>query len=936
MFQQQVGSVALRGIAGPLTGQTVPFQASSFTVGRDNANTLKTDDNDLSVSRSHAQFSFHNGQWFVKNITQNNKITVNYRVLQAQEQSALNDQDKIIIGTYTFLFCIYPARPQAQPNPQPQPRPQVQPQPTNTHQAAQGYVQPLPLSPYLPTERAPDLGRPAQPSLPSIEVSTNTNTNKRQYPISPAQQVFTIGRDPASDIVINEPVVSAHHFQIIRERNQLVLVHPHPTAQRTTNGFLFQGKHHQGGESFRHTLHNGDVFRIGNAQGTLVTLTFNDGSGTTQVAAPEIPPIRLGAAQITIGRQPGNDVMLTHPQVSAQHARLVREGNTYRIMDMGSTNHVYVNGQRVSNYLLKLQDVMRIGPYELVYTGTQLVQRGNSKSIRIDVKNIWQYGDKKKVLLNDISLVIPAGKFVAVVGGSGAGKSTLMDALNGVRPAQSGQVLYNGQDYYRSRASFSTQLGYVPQFDIIHKNLSVERALYYTAKMRLPSDMPNDDIKQRIDEVLNDVDMVSFRDRPIHTLSGGQQKRVSIALELLSEPNVLFLDEPTSGLDPGLDRKMMLLLRTLADKKGHTIVLVTHATNNISNCDLVCFLAPGGHLAYYGPPDEAKTYFSVSDFADIYGLLETEDGKQWESKYKQSPYYQQFVTQPLLQGSQNNQTMVGSSQKGHPWKQFRLQSLRYIELLKNDGKNLAVLLLQAPIIAAILAILIYYMLGRNVFTASPLAINAEQTLFIMAFVAVFFGCNNAAREIVKEEKIYRRERMVNLGIAPYLLSKIAVLGILSLIQSAILTFVVNAISHFQQGVLFAPALEVYITLALTSLAGMMLGLMISSRAANVDQANSIISIILAPQIIFSGVIFELSGTGAQIVGGLFATRWAMIAAGSSIGLKYRLMGVDSFSYQHTVGHVLLAWFMLLVMIVVFGCLTAWFLKQKDSRPFKAQ
>jgi ABC-type multidrug transport system ATPase subunit/pSer/pThr/pTyr-binding forkhead associated (FHA) protein/ABC-type multidrug transport system permease subunit len=931
MFQQQSISVALKGVTGPLAGQTVPFHIPSFTVGRDTGNSLKTDDNDLSVSRSHAQFSLLNGQWFVKNITQNNKITVNYRVLQAQEQCSINDQDKIVLGTYTFLFCIYPA--QAQPQGQ-------QGNMANINMPPQGNVQPpfppQPQSPYLPTERAPDPGKLGQSSLPSIEVSTNTNTYKRPYPIAPTKQVFTIGRDPSNDIVMNEPVVSAHHLQIVREHNQLVLVHPHPAAQKTTNGLLYQGRHIKGSEPFRHVLRNGDVFRIGNAQGTLVTLTFNDGSGATQLVAPEIPPIQLSKPQITIGRRPDNDITLTHPQVSALHARLVREGNAYRVIDMGSTNHVYVNGQRISNYLLKQQDVIRIGPYELVYSGTQLVQRGNSKSIRIDAKNLWQYGDKKKVLLNDISLVIPAGKFVAVVGGSGAGKSTLMDALNGVRPAQAGQVLYNGQDYYRSKPSFSTQLGYVPQFDIIHKNLTVERALYYTAKMRLPSDTPNDEIKKRIDEVLRDVDMENRRTQPIHTLSGGQQKRVSIALELLSEPNVLFLDEPTSGLDPGLDRKMMLLLRTLADKKGHTIVLVTHATNNISNCDLVCFLAPGGHLAYYGPPDEAKTYFSVSDFADIYGLLETKDGKQVESEYKQSPYYRQYVTQPLEQGSQVKQAVVGSSQKGNPWKQFRLQSLRYIELLKNDGKNLAVLMLQAPIIAAILAILIYYMLGTSVFTASPLAINAEQTLFIMAFVAVFFGCNNAAREIVKEEKIYRRERMVNLGIAPYLLSKIAVLGILSLIQSAILTFVVNAISHFQEGVLFAPALEIYITLALTSLAGMMLGLMISSRAANVDQANSIISIILAPQIIFSGVIFELSGTGAQIVGGFFATRWAMIAAGSSIDLNYHVMGVDSFSYQHTVGHVLLAWFMLLVMIVVFGGLTALFLKQKDSRPFKAQ
>ncbi len=617
MFQQQISSVALKGIAGPLTGQTVPFHTSSFTIGRDDGNTLKTDDNDLSVSRSHAQFAFRNGQWFVKNISQTNKITVNYRVVQAQEECSLNDQDKIVLGTYTFLFCIYPVQSQAQPYSQS--NPQMQMQPGNMYNAPLGNIQPpsppspptppSPQSPYLPTERVSDAGKIGQSLLPSIEVSTNTNTYKRPYPIIPTKQTFDIGRDPASDIVINEPVVSAHHFQIVREHHQLVLIHPHPAVAQTTNGLLYQGKHIQGSEPFRHVLHNGDVFRIGNAQGTLVTLTFHDGSGTAQSVAPDIQPIQLGASQLTIGRSPDNAVTLTHPQVSARHASIVREGNSYRINDLGSTNHVYVNGQRVSSHLLKQQDVIRIGPYELVYTGTQLVQRGNSKSIRIDAKNLWQYGDKQKVLLNDISLVIPAGKFVAIVGGSGAGKSTLMDAMNGVRPAKSGQVLYNGQDYYRSKASFSTQLGYVPQFDIIHKNLTVERALYYTAKMRLPSDTPNDEIKQRIDEVLNDVDMADRRKQPIHTLSGGQQKRVSIALELLSEPNVLFLDEPTSGLDPGLDRKMMLLLRTLADKKGHTIVLVTHATNNISNCDLVCFLAPGGHLAYYGPPERGQNLF---------------------------------------------------------------------------------------------------------------------------------------------------------------------------------------------------------------------------------------------------------------------------------------------------------------------------------------
>src|SRR5207302_4315912 len=221
-------------------------------------------------------------------------------------------------------------------------------------------------------------------------------------------------------------------------------------------------------------------------------------------------------------------------------------------------------------------------------------------------------GNNNVTLLSNLSFSVPPRKFVALVGGSGAGKSTLMDALNGLRPAQDGKVLYNGQDYYRNLAAFSTQLGYVPQDDIVHRELTVERALYYAAKLRLPNDFTPAQIKQRINEVLEDVEMTARRKLLVKKLSGGQRKRVSIALELLANPSLFFLDEPTSGLDPGLDRKMMFLLRKLADK-GHTIILVTHATNNISTCDYVCFLAQGGRLAYFGPPEAVRLLFGKDD-----------------------------------------------------------------------------------------------------------------------------------------------------------------------------------------------------------------------------------------------------------------------------------------------------------------------------------
>ncbi len=656
--------------------------------------------------------------------------------------------------------------------------------------------------------------------------------------------------------------------------------------------------------------------------------------------------------------------------------------------------------------MLKPGDEIRIGPFKLTYTGTQLTQQDESNSVRIDAVHLKKLGNKQVVLLNDISIAIPPRKFVALVGGSGTGKSTLMGALNGLRPAESGKVFYNGLDYYNHLAAFSTQLGYVPQDDIIHRDLPVERALYYAARMRLPDDFTEAQIKQRINEVLEDVEMTHRRHLMVNKLSGGQRKRVSIALELLANPSVFFLDEPTSGLDPGLDRKMMFLLRRLADK-GHTIVLVTHATNNINTCDYVCFLAQGGRLAYFGPPDEAKKYFDKTDFAEIYSALEpTEQNPnipaEAEARFKASPYYQQYVQEPLTHGPAGRANVIGSTlavkqpMHGNPWKQFMLLSMRYIELLKNDRGNLMILLLQAPIIALILFFLaapdVFFHTNivncppnaqtpqttpnkfdcQNVVNAlktpqgkayatqkrltvdqalqksfNPLnsGANAQKILFIMAFAAVMFGCNNGAREIVKEEPVYRRERTVNLGIMPYMFSKIVVLGILCLLQSAVLGIVVALRAPFDHSTFLPPLVEMYFSLALTSLAGLMLGLAVSALVPNNDRATSFIPIILIPQVIFSGIIFQLNSPVLQILGALFAARWSMAALGSSVGLHGDLLGNDKdFAYQGTLFtkvyptaadqaaatfHLLLLWFALVVMIVVLSLLTAYFLKRKD-------
>jgi ABC transport system ATP-binding/permease protein len=984
-------------VTGLQEGRTFEIRKAETTLGRETTNDIIL--SAQTVSRMHACILWSPEQgWRIEARTNNNTLTINRQPMQ---QSPLKDHDLIGLGRdTTLLFYTLPPL-QVAPTLQAAPPPQQMPVPVRNPTIEVSLPPQMQSAGVRGTQIAPPLGEPEKRGVPLLEISTNTRTAKQVYRLD--QAIVNIGRDPSNDIVINEKTVSNFHAQIVREGDRLLLIHPHPRRQQTLNGLLYQGQKIGSTQQLRQELKRGDIFRIGDAHGTLVTLTYNDGSGNRQEALPDLHPIPLATTFLTLGRLPDNDVVLDHPQVSAHHARLEQVNNTYRIIDLGSTNHVYVNARQVKEQILKINDEVRIGPFRLTYTGSQLIQCDEGKSIRIDALHLNRYGNKDMLLLNDISLVIPPRKFVALVGGSGAGKSTLLNALSGLYPAQQGSVLYNGQDYYQNQAAFSSQLGYVPQDDIIHRDLTVERTLYYAARLRLPGDFTSEQIQRRIDEVLDDVEMKHRRKMPVSRLSGGQRKRVSIALELLANPSVFFLDEPTSGLDPGLDRKMMLLLRLLADR-GHTIVLVTHATSNIDVCDYICFLAQGGHLAYFGPPDEARAFFEKSSFAEIYGALEPTEEQpdipiQAERNFLASSDYQRHVVQQFNQDTALMSTRLPGRTSTAPqqrrrsqlWRQFWLLTLRSMELLKNDGVNLLILLLQAPVIGLIL----FLMSSSTTFsplriancptranilaTSGPIVSNdcqqvldffntpqgqailaqqketstqavqnaiafgsgadAQQILFIMAFAAVMFGCINAAREIVKEGPIYRRERTVNLGITPYMFSKITVLGGLCLLQSGILALMVNLKAPFQQGVFLPVLLEVYITLALTSLAGLMLGLAISALVPNTDRAMSFVPIVLIPQVIFSGVIFSLDGPATQAIGGLFAARWAIAALGSSLGLHADKLGVDGYSYcgtlfstcsqQQAIQHLLQVWGALTIMIILLGTFVCFCLKRKD-------
>jgi ABC-type multidrug transport system ATPase subunit/pSer/pThr/pTyr-binding forkhead associated (FHA) protein len=940
---------AIKFFTGPLAGKTYQLTKGVINLGRALDNDIIIPDG--AVSRYHAQIIRRGDEWYIKKNSPQAMLIINQR---GTWEAPLMDSNTICLGYSMTSFCFQ----------------------TNVTDNRQTIPMPQQVSAMLP-----DLFTPY--SLSVADASQNNTASTVLTPPAIIQQ----------SPVVAELVSSMQQPPVIAESVSSTLK---PTRNLVNYG-----------DTEMIPAFGSDLLSDNNKNGTATT--EKDGRRDTQEPLPEIRPIPLTDSVTTIGRAPDNVVVLNHPQISGHHARIHQTSTGHCIIDHGSTNHVYVNAQRVTRWDLIPGDEIRIGPFKLTYTGTELLPQDESQSIRIDALGLYKESNKGVVLLNDISLSIPPRKFVAVVGGSGAGKTTLLDALYGLRPVQQGIVYYNGKNYYRHMVAFSTQLGYVPQDDIVHCDLTVERVLYYAARLRLPSDFTRKQIKERIDAVLEDVEIAERRKLLVSKLSGGQRKRVSIALELLASPSVFFLDEPTSGLDPGLDSKMMQLLRKLADK-GRTIILVTHATNNIDVCDYICFLAPGGRLAYYGPPEEAKTYFGKQNFADIYSSLEpTRENPdvpaQAEARFRQSPEFMRYVLVPLNTRSlapsvaREQTSMPKRPKHGNSWLQFRTLVTRYLELLKNDLPNLLILLLQAPIIGLIL----FFLASGNTFNETgilscPHHVNlmtnsgptsndcqqefqslqelnntpagrafkmrqfpgksdlqilqdaiapvsgssSQKILLIIVLAAVMSGCTNGAREIVKEMPIYRRERTVNLGIIPYMLSKISVLGTLCLLQSLILVLLVNAKAPFTHSILLPPLLEIYISTALASLSGLMIGLTISAVVPNSDRALSFVPIVLVPQIIFSNVLFSLDNPPAlQYIGGIFPARWAMAAMGSTVGLHGDKLRTDGFSYRgmllslysqsEAIFHLLLCWALLVLIILVLSITIGVLLKKKDIR-----
>lgn len=554
--------------------------------------------------------------------------------------------------------------------------------------------------------------------------------------------------------------------------------------------------------------------------------------------------------QLKIGRSADNDIVLDSPSVSRHHAVLNYENDAQPVIsDLGSTNGTFINGDLLqSPRLLKPTDWVTVGGYLLRVNGREVNKQDLSASRLVALNVSKSYGEK--TVLQDVSIALYPREFVGLMGASGCGKSTLMDALNGMRPATSGAVLVNDLDLYQNFDLLRRSIGYVPQRDILHEALTVERTLYYGAKMRLPGGATNRQITEVVNEVIQTISLTDQRDNAFRELSGGQQKRLSLGLELITKPSFLFLDEPTSPLDPETTENMMMLFRQMADE-GRIVVMVTHKFEKFNSMHNIVLLTKGGRLAFFGPPQEALQYFNCQEPSEIYRRLHEKTPEQLSRAFQQSPQFQKYVGSRFEEMRELTNTSGGlklnspvdntGAERKFGFRQWTTLTQRFLEIKLKDYRNTLILLAQAPLVALILALIT---------EDTP---NDGRTIFIAAVIAMWLGANNAIREIVSETEIYARERLVNLKIPSYVLSKFAILSGIGLIQCFLFVLILTAFGRFQTTDFTQLTLILYLTL----LAGASIGLFFSALVSSTEKAMSILPLILIPQLLLSGFLKPL-------------------------------------------------------------------------------
>ncbi|MFF3244592.1 FHA domain-containing protein [Streptomyces sp. NPDC002870] len=774
--------------------------------------------------------------------------------------------------------------------------------------------------------------RPVAPTAPELVLETDAGS----MVMSPSRD-YHVGRDPMSDVVIDDARVSWHHAVLRPEADHWTI-----EDEDSKNGTYADGRRiHEGG------IGPGTVIRFGNpADGPRAVLVDrNPPPGAQAPARPsavsmpsETGTFRqpttvrpLSARTVRIGRESDNDLVIDDLVVSRRHAELrALPDGTYEIVDLGSHNGTFLNGRPVAQALVSPRDIVGIGHSAFCLVGDQLQEYVDTGDVSLDVQGLAVAVDRgRKTLLDDVSFPVGEKCLLAVVGPSGAGKSTLLNALTGLRPADQGTVLYDGRDLYHDYAELRQRIGLVPQDDILHSQLSVRRALGYAAELRFPQDTAKTERQDRVAEVMRELGLEQRAAQPIHSLSGGQRKRVSVALELLTKPSLLFLDEPTSGLDPGMDRSVMHMLRGLADD-GHTVIVVTHSVLSLDVCDRLLVLAPGGRIAYYGPPDDALAFFGFEQWPEAFEAFENDPDRDWAGTYRESPFHRQYIANSTAQPRLPHAAADGfvAPPKAQSWSaQLGTLVRRYAAALSTDRTFLVVMIALPIVMGAMTRALAGSRLTQE---------TAMNTLLILCVGGVLTGAANAVRELVKERVIYRRERAVGLSRSAYLMSKVVVLGTITVLQAVVLTLVglvgVDLNAPGGEGVLMPPLVEITLAVAALSFTAMMLGLLVSALVRKEEVTMPLLVLLAIVQVVFCGALLKLDGVpGVEQLAWLVPSRWAMGAMSGTIGLARIVPGKLTADplFEHSAGVWLLNMGMLVVLSVVFGYAVAKLLRRHE-------
>ncbi|MDX6496836.1 MAG: transport system ATP-binding/permease protein [Blastocatellia bacterium] len=893
------------------------------------------------VSRKHAEFRLSDGRYLVADDNSRFGTFVNGRRITEPVEVRVGSQVQLGTGGPILRVVSIEQAAVARPEPKGSELGRMD----TVHEPSSSAVPPQsPPMPAANTDRTPaakpTAPRPTPVRTAPAHLDLIDADNRPVKRIELNREVTRLGRDPEAEVVIDAAaaVVSRRHAEIKKTGDQYFI-----SDLKSFNGTLVDGKR----ITETVALFDGDEIQLG-AGGPLLRLIdpahpasakksagvpsasqaaipsafgqiaaiasrqtiVSTGSGSLQSTTPpgSAQPQLLARLsfdtrpQLSVGRASDNDLRLDGLQISNHHARFARTNGSVTVEDAGSTNGVYVNGDRISGRRpVQLADIIQIGPFVLQADAQQGVAVYDTRSkTRIDCINIAKVvtnrsGGGSIRLLDDVGLTIQPNEFVGLLGPSGAGKSTLMDSLNGMRPATSGYVLINNLDLYRHLDSLKQSIGYVPQDDIIHRELTVYRTLYYVARLRLSRDVSTREIDQIVNEVMDVTGLSERRDVPVGQLSGGQRKRVSIAVELITKPSVIFLDEPTSGLDPATEEKIMKLFRQIAES-GRTVVLTTHAMENVKLFDKIVVLMRG-KLVYYGAPQDALAHVKAESFKDLYDKLEGPIDQQtaalpalspnatkaqmqarklqreqiseqvaedWKRKFQTTEAYRRNVVEPLSLLPKDGRAAAPPKRRASPVdavRQWGTLTRRYLEVLSRDKFNLLILFGQAPIIA----FMTYLVVGSK----SP----RDFPFFMLALVSIWFGTSVASREIIRERAVYTRERMVNLRLLPYVASKLFVLALIVSCQ-CLLLFGSLKFLHYS-GLMNLPgwAIPQLVVVMLTAMVGLALGLLVSAMVKTSEMATSLVPLILIPQILFSGLVGVPQST-AKVIGTLMPATWA--------------------------------------------------------------